>query len=63
MSSYQMLGWERAVLRETKSTAPGVSESSSVHFYKHLSSTRSVLGTGDTELISWPWEPATRDTG
>ena len=63
MPSYQMLGWERGVLRETKFTAPGVSESSSVHFYKQLSSTPSVLGTGDTALISWPQEPATRDSG
>lgn len=39
-------------MRKTESTVPGVSESSSVHFCKHLSSNPSVLGTGDTDLIS-----------
>ena len=52
MHSYQILGWERGIWRKTESTVPGGSESSSVRFCKQLSSNPSLLGAGDTDLMS-----------
>lgn len=59
-----MLGYNgKDVLRETKPIASGVSVSSSIHFNNYLSSTHSLLGARDTDLIFLPQEPAPGDSG